>query len=167
MNESISEITNRIQDQKTRRAVKAAFDKVVLDSGNNKAEILTAAKQLTKEDNGKTFYLNSATEFTVTLPAVATAGLGWCCEFIVMAAPSGAAYVITELASSDTNVIIANGINELEVDTSDDGPYGATITTISFADGVAVAGDWVRIRSNGATFFATGQTNADGGIAVA
>ncbi len=88
-------------------------------------------------------------------------------KFIVSAAPSGAAYVITELATSDTNIICTNGINELEVDTSSDGPYNATHTTISFADGVAVKGDWVQIECDGVNFYATGQTNADGGIALA
>jgi len=167
MSETISEITNRIQDQKTRRAVQAGFEKILMNSGNNRAEILTATTQLTKEDSGKTFYLNAATEFATTLPGVVSAGLGWCCEIIVMAAPASASYTVTELASIDTNVIIVNGIAESEVDTGDDGPYGATTTTITFADGVAVAGDWIRIRGNGTTYFVTGQTNADGGITIA
>ncbi|MCK5682126.1 hypothetical protein KAI46_15080, partial [bacterium] len=85
----------------------------------------------------------------------------------VAAAPSGAAYVVTELAASDTDKIIVNGINELEVDTADDGPYSTGCTTVSFADGVAVAGDWVTVRCDGTNYFVTGQTKADGGVAVA
>ena len=137
------------------------------DYGRFDVEVLSATKSLDAEDTGKVFMLNSATEFTTTLPSIAVAKAGWNCKIIVGAAPSGAAYVITELATADTNKVIVNGINELEVDTSDDGPYSAGCTTVSFADGVAVAGDWVDIFCDGTNYFVTGQTNADGGIAVA
>ncbi len=140
--------------------------KATADYGRDKAEILTAAKSLDANDSGTTFYLNSATEFTTTLPAAADAGLGWNCVFVVSAAPAAADYVITELATSDTDKIVVNGINELEVDTSDDGPYSAGCTNVAFKDGVAVAGDWIQIRCDGTSFFVTGQTNADGGIAA-
>lgn len=137
------------------------------DYGRDRAEVLTAAKSLDAADTGKIFYLNSATEFTVTLPAVADAGLGWNCMFVVKAAPSGAAYVVTEKTADDTNVLVVNGINELEVDTADDGPYHAGCTTVSFADGVAVAGDFIQVRCDGDKFYVTGQTKADGGITLA
>ena len=104
---------------------------------------------------------------TTTLPTVSKAGAGWSCKIVVKAAPSGADYVVTEDTGSDTNVIITNGINELEVDTNDDGPYNAGHTTITFADGVAVAGDYVEIFCDGTNFYATGQTKADGGISLA
>jgi len=128
---------------------------------------LTAATSLTPGDSGKVFFLNSSSEFTTTLPSVADAGAGFHCKFIVKAAPSGAAYVVTEKTSADTNVIITNGINELEVDTNDDGPYNAGHTTITFADGVAVAGDWIELLCDGTNWYATGQTKADGGITLA
>ena len=137
------------------------------DYGRDKAEVLAATKSLDENDTGKIFYLNSATEFTTTLPAISDAKLGWNCMFIVSAAPSGAAYVITEKTTSDTDKLIVNGINELEVDTADDGPYHAGCTTVSFADGVAVAGDWVQVRCDGTNYFITGQTNADGGVTLA
>lgn len=128
---------------------------------------LTAASTLTPADSGKILMLNASAEFTTTLPTVSKAGAGWNCKIVVKAAPSGAAYVITEDTGSDTNVIITNGINELEVDTNDDGPYNAGHTTITFADGVAVAGDYVEIFCDGTNFYATGQTKADGGITLA
>jgi len=133
----------------------------------NYCQDLTETTSLSPSDSGKVFFLNSATEFTTTLPAVADAGAGWTCKFIVKAAPSSADYVITESTSSDTNVIITNGINELEVDTSDDGPSNTGHTTISFADGVAIAGDWVELLCDGTNYYATGQTKADGGITLA
>ena len=125
---------------------------------------LTAATSLVKADSGKIFMLNSATEFTVTLPAIADAGAGWNCKFVVKAAPSGADYVVTEKASADTDKIVVNGINELEVDTSDDGVYNAGCTFINFKDGVAVQGDWVYIFCDGTNYYASGQTKADEGI---
>jgi len=141
--------------------------KATAEFGRDRAEILTAAKSLKSCDTGKIFYLNSATEFAVTLPSAADAGLGWNCEVIVKAAPASASYTVTEKAADDTNVIIVNGINELEVDDIEDGPYSAGCTTITFADGLAVAGDWIKIRCDGTKFYVTGQSNADGGITVA
>ena len=128
---------------------------------------LTAASTLTPADSGKILMLNSATEFTTTLPTVSKAGAGWSCKIVVKAAPSGADYVVTEDTGSDTNVIITNGINELEVDTSDDGVYSAGCTTITFADGVAVQGDFIDIWCDGQNYYVSGQTKADGGISVA
>lgn len=141
--------------------------KATADYGRDKAEILTATKLLDENDTGTIFYLNATAEFTTTLPAIADAGIGWNCMFIVSAAPSGAAYVITELTTSDTNKLVVNGINELEVDTADDGPYNGGCTTVSFADGVAVAGDWIQVRCDGTNYFITGQSNADAAITLA
>ena len=56
---------------------------------------------------------------------------------------------------------------ELEVDTSDDGVYSAGCTTITFADGVALQGDFIDIWCDGSKYYVSGQTKADGGISVA
>jgi len=128
---------------------------------------LTAAYQLLEEDSGKILMLNSATEFATTLPAIADAGIGWYCKIVVDAAPSSASYTVVEKASDDTNVIIVNGINELEVDTSDDGVYNAGCTTLTFADGVAVQGDFIDIWCDGSNYYVSGQTKADGGLTAA
>ena len=125
---------------------------------------LTATTSLTPADSGKVFFLNSATEFTVTLPSIADAGAGFNCKFIVKAAPSSADYVVTEKTSADTNAIITNGINEL---TDSVGPSNTGHTTITFADGVAIKGDWVELLCDGTSWYATGQTKADGGITLA
>jgi len=133
----------------------------------NYCEDLTATKQLSPSDSGKVLFLNATTEFTTTLPSVADAGAGWNCKFIVKGAPDGADYVVTEKTADDTNVIITNGINELEVDTTNDGPSNTGHTTITFADGVAIAGDYVELICDGTNYYATGQTKADGGITLA
>lgn len=124
------------------------------------AETVTATNAIATTECGKTFYLNSATEFVSTLPAP-TAGCSF--EFIVKAAPSGANYTV--VTASSANIIIG-GINELEVDTADDGPYIADGDTISFVSGGSVVGDFARVRSDGTSWYVAGQANADGGVTL-
>jgi len=116
--------------------------------------ILTAAKTLVAGDSGTTFILNSATEFAVTLPAVA---LGLNFRFIVSAAPVGTAYTV--LTEGGDNVI--------------DG--GATVAgliiaaanedTITFTASAALSGDWVQLHCDGTNWFVAGQATASTGIA--
>ena len=55
-----------------------------LDLNRTLTEELIATTALDADtDCGKTFFLNAATEFTTTLPAIADAGAGWNCKFIV------------------------------------------------------------------------------------
>ncbi len=129
------------------------------DESANVAD-LTATNTLTAADSGKTLFLNSATEFATTLPSPA-AGLRF--KFICKAAPSGASYTI--VTASSANIIIG-GINELEVDTANDGPYSAAADTITFVASLAVVGDWCELISDGTSWYLTGQANADGGITV-
>jgi len=133
--------------------------------GVDSYEALAAATALTADHNGMTYGLALAGGFTVTLPSVAVAGAGWRAKFIVTVAPT-TAYIITEKTADDTNVLIG-GINELEVDTTNDGPYTATGTTITLVATVAVVGDFVELFCDGTKFYFSGQTNADGGITLA
>lgn len=124
------------------------------------ARDLTATTTLTAADSGGVYFLNAATEFVTTLPSPA-AGLNF--KFICKAAPASASYTV--VTASSANILIG-GINELEVDTGDDGPYDADGDTITFVDGVAVVGDWAEVVSDGTSWYLTGQANADGGITV-
>jgi len=127
--------------------------------------VIAAATLLPARDwNGKVIGLNLAGGFTLTLPSVAQAGAGWRATFRVETAPT-TAYIITEATASDTNVM-TGGINELEVDTSDDGPYSAAFTQVNFVANTAVVGDYIDIECNGSRFYVRGQTNADGGITL-
>lgn len=119
---------------------------------------LTAATTLSTKDCGSTLFLNSATEFATTLPAPAD---GCYFKFIVKAAPASASYTIVTNGGAD---IIIIGVNELEVDTADDGPYDNNADTITIVDSVAVVGDFVECSSDGTSYYCNGQTNADGGI---
>jgi len=123
-------------------------------------ETLAAVDTLTTSECGKTVFLNHATEFAVTLPAP-SAGCKF--TFFVAAAPVSASYTVVTAASAN---LFIGGINELEVDTGDDGPYDADGDTITFVDGVSVVGDHVTLISDGTSWFISGQANADGGITV-
>ncbi len=124
-----------------------------------KAETVTAANVITAAGSGKTFFLGLAGGFASTLPAPA-AGLKY--RFVVSVAPTTAYTIVTNGSAN----IIKGGINELEVDTGDDGPYDNDADTLTFVANVAVVGDWVDFESDGTSWFIRGQTNADGGITL-
>lgn len=132
---------------------------LVMDTLPASTETVTAANVITPEESGATFFLGLAGGFASTLPAPAQ-GLNY--KFIVSVSPT-TAYTI---ATSGSANIIKGGINELEVDTSDDGPYSSAGDLISFVANVAVVGDWVELISDGTSWFLTGQTNADGGVTI-
>jgi hypothetical protein len=123
-------------------------------------EDLTAASTLDSTDCGSTKFLNAATEFATTLPSPSA---GCSITFFVKAAPASASYTV--VTASSANILIG-GINELEVDTGDDGPYDADGDTITFVDGVSVVGDYVTLFSDGTSWYLHGQANADGGVTV-
>jgi hypothetical protein len=118
-------------------------------------EIVTATNVITAAESGKTFFLNSATEFVSTLPAVA-AGLRF--TFIVTAAPSGASYTI--VTNSSSNVIKGNQ-NSVAGDAGD---FGTADDTITFVDGQSVAGDKVELWSDGTSWFAYAISKVAAGI---
>lgn len=127
-------------------------------------ESLVAARTLVANDNGMTFGLNLVGGFTVTLPSIADAGAGWRCGFRVEIAPT-TAYIITEKAADDTNVLTSH-INELKHATQSAGPYNAAHTFVNFVAAVAGVGDYIDISCNGTRFFVRGETDADGGITL-
>jgi hypothetical protein len=118
-------------------------------------ENTTATNAITAAESGKTFLLNSATEFVSTLPAPA-AGLRY--TFIVAAAPSGASYTV--VTTSSANVI--KGMQVCAADAA--GDTGTADDTITFADGQAVAGDMVTVWSDGTSWFAVAHSRVAAGI---
>lgn len=110
-------------------------------------EVVTATNVITAAESGKTFFLNSATEFVSTLPAVA-AGLRF--TFIVSGAPSGASYTI--VAASGTPIL------GHVVSSQDAGGNGDSETTgcltITLVDSKAVVGDRVDLICDGTNWFA-------------
>jgi hypothetical protein len=119
-------------------------------------ETLTEARTLVLADSGKTFLLSLAGGFAVTLPAPIR---GFRAKFITGVIPT-TAYTITA-----TGAIVHGGINELEVDTGDDGPIASGSTTLTLvASALGTVGDWVEYLGDGARWLITGQTKLDGAV---
>ena len=117
----------------------------------NYCEDLTAASTLGSGDNGKIFFLNSATEFTTTLPAC-SGNAGYSVIFVIKAAPDGANYVVSSASSSDYVLgSLSAGAADDVADTSD-----GTDTQINFIDSEAVAGDWVKLVCDGSASYIVG-----------
>ena len=138
------------------------------DLGRVMTEVVVADNALHADDDcGKTFFLNVVTGCTVTLPAIADAKAGWMCRFVVKTDVTSNGYIITEKTSADTNKVITNGINELEVDTDDDGPSNTGHAKVTLVQNKAVAGDSLEFLCDGANWHCKGQTKVDGGAELA
>lgn len=114
-------------------------------------EVVTATNVIAQEESGKTFFLNSTTEFVSTLPAPK---IGMRFTFIVKLAPSGASYTIVTTSSAN---IIKGQVYTLDVNSTTDADLETTGgDTISFVDSKAVAGDRVELFCDGTNWFAYG-----------
>ena len=112
-------------------------------------ETLTEAKVLDVYDTGKTFLLNSGTEFAVTLPgATGTDMAGWHATFIVKAAPSGASYTIVSAASDILGAVFSTEGADA------DSTAGTAVDTITLVDGKSIVGDRVVLFCDGTNFYA-------------
>ena len=121
--------------------------------GTSSVENITAAKTLTTNDSGKTFFLNAAGGATVTLPAVTTAGLRF--EIIV-----GALF-------ATTNWIIASAEGD-NIDGSIE-VAGAVVVAgaedqINFVATAEALGDRIFLISDGVQWFVSGTAALTGGI---
>lgn len=124
-------------------------------------EIVTATNIITTEESGKTFFLNSATEFVSTLPAPA---IGLKYTFIVKAAPSGASYTIVTTSSAN---IIKGQVYTSDVNSTTDADFEASGgDTISFVDSKAIAGDRVELFCDGTNWFAYGYCSVFDAITI-
>lgn len=122
------------------------------------AEIVTAAKALHAQDSGKVMFLSAAAGFATTLPPPA---LGLEFTFIVKTAPTSNGYTIVTNGSANIMVV---SVNEVETDTTEDGPTDDNADIITLVANVALAGDMLRFWCDGTLWYAIGQTRADGGI---
>jgi len=134
--------------------VETAQGAIVYESLPRATEIVTASNGIGATESGKTFFLNSATEFASTLPAPAQ-GLKY--TFIITAAPSGAAYTIVTASSAN---IMSGTVSDIVGETV----YATAQDLITFADGVSVIGDRVDVESDGTNWYYRAVSGADGGI---
>lgn len=124
-------------------------------------ETLTAARTLTEADSGKTFLLDLAGGFTVTMPPVAKAGNGFHVNFIIKTASAG--YVITEDATVDANVMTGGNTSAA---VSGAANASAAFTQINFTAGQAIAGDSASITSNGVRYYTRCHSNVVAGCTL-
>ena len=112
---------------------------------------LTTTKTVTAGESGKTFFLNSATEFVTTLP---TPALGLRYTFIVKGKAVGANYTL-----------VTNGSNNIMdvfiLDVTGDMVYAESQDGITFVDGGAT-GDKVEVFCDGNNWFCYGICGVDG-----
>jgi hypothetical protein len=123
------------------------------------AEDTTATNILTASESGKVIWLNSDTEFVTTLPALSTVSAGTRFKFIVKAAPASADYTVITGNSLENKIYGLAVVNGASVPAADE-------DTITFADGVAVVGDWVEVVSDGTNWYVSGQGHAAGAITL-
>jgi len=124
------------------------------------AVTLTANETLLASDSGKIFFLNKNSGFTVTLPAISNAGPGWNAMFIIATVLTSGTYVLTELASADTNKV-ASEMVECEVTTGQDNPSHIGHTTLTFANATDTKGDSFNVWCDGTYYYVNGKVVAD------
>ena len=129
---------------------------------SGKVQVISVDTTLTTANCGQSVAFSSTSGLILTLPTVTTG-----CAFYVgvdTVATSSAHAVVTDSGAD----VIACGINELDVDTGDDGPYQADADTVNFgSSGTSSAvADFVAMRGIGSLWHCYGQANADGGITL-
>ena len=118
------------------------------------SEIVTATNLITLNESGKTFYLDSTTEFVSTLPLPR---LGMNFTFIVKSAPSGADYtVVTASSNNIMDVFLLDVVGEAVFASSQD--------VVTFVGGTSLVGDKLTVESDGIRWYCTALSGADGGI---
>lgn len=131
-------------------------------SGGTKTGVVsvtTASKTLSAAESGSLIVLNRAGGIAITLPAPA-AGLNY--HFVIGTNFTSNGTIVT---NGGANIMIG-GINELEVDTGDDGPSSTGADTLTFVNTADTVGDYVYMVSDGTSYFIHGQTALDGGITL-
>lgn len=116
---------------------------------------LAAAKTVLASESGKTFFLNLAGGFVVTLPAPA-AGLRY--KFVVGTAPTTAYTVVTDSSAN----VIHGSISSPEVSALV--TCAAASDTISFVANLSVVGDYCEVESDGTNWYVSGMTFVQDGM---
>ena len=125
-----------------------------------KPSVLTEARVLTDSDSGKTYFLNAAGGFTVTLPAP-RAGVNF--EFIVRTAPTTAYTIATNGASAIIRgqVYTTDGNAATDPDVEQSGA-----ASITFVANTAVVGDSVDLVSDGTNWYVKGFSSVWNAIGI-
>ena len=126
----------------------------VSDSPYNKTvEAVTAARSLSKDDNGKVLLLSGA-GVQIDLPAVADIEAGWNVKAIVNGAVTTANFTVVSATNVIQGFAIVNGASVAAVNEN----------TISFVQAPADPGDNIEIIFDGTNFLVFGAGVAAGSI---
>lgn len=123
------------------------------------AEVLSTARTVRAEESGKTFYLNLAGGFVVTLPAPA---LGLRFTFIVSTAPTTSYTVVT---AASANVMLGHIVTSQDAGGSGDSETSGG-DTFSFVANQAVVGDRADFESDGTSWFVRGTCKVVAGETI-
>lgn len=116
-----------------------------------KVEVLSAARVLSREDHGKTFFLNLAGGFNVDLPAP-EAGLE--IKFVVKTAPTTAYTVTARDAAGAAANIVKGHVLTTDVNSATDPDFDTTaVDVVTFVANKAVAGDRACLICDGTNWY--------------
>lgn len=125
-----------------------------------KPAILTEAETLTRNNSGRTHFLDNSAGFTLTLPAPLK---GAWLEFIVKTAPVTSNYKIT----TPTGTIIVGGVYTNDVTNPTDSDFETSgVATINFVKNASLRGDSIEMESDGTNWYAKGFTAVYDGITL-
>ena len=130
----------------------------------DQTESITAStKTVLAADSGTTYFLNRAAGIAVTLPSAAD-GLRY--HFVV-----GTAFTANgTITTAATSEYFLGGVNELETDSTQDGPSGVvgdTADVLTMVANLCVDGDHFEIVSDGSHWYLRGQVKLDGACTIA
>ncbi len=125
------------------------------------AEVLTAADTLVAADHGKTFYLDAAAGFAVTLPSPV---LGYKYSVVIKTAPSSGNYTVVSASSAN---IIKGHVLTSDVNSGTDPDLETSGgDTVSFVASKAVAGDRADFETDGTSWFVSARCTVFDAITI-
>ena len=124
---------------------------------------LAAATTLTAKDSGKTFMLNLAGGFTVTLPTMGPGINGWAAKFIVKTAPTTAYILAAVTADADT---IKGNLNSSTGQTAAMDFETAGGDQVNFVANQAVAGDYIDLTTDGVNWYVEGSSTVIAALTI-
>lgn len=129
------------------------FQRELADAASDLGTILITTKTVSKEENGKTFYLTLAGGFTTTLP-LPFRGARY--KFIVAVAPTTSYVIVTNGGAN-----LMYGMMEERAGTA--GVAGAAQDTFNFVANNAIIGDYVIYESDGTKWYYHGMVDVAAG----
>ena len=121
---------------------------------NANYETVVTTRLLAIADSGKTFFLDLAGGFTITLPVPA---LGLNYKFVVKTAPTTNYIILTDSVANLINGAVYSSEAAAVV-------VAAAADTINFVANLALPGDYITLESDGTSWFVTGGCFVQDGI---